>query len=239
MSFPEGCFGSSLPVFTRPFSSSGVQAGGGVRACWTPPEMPWAPDSFWAGRCRGARMWLSCWCPGTFTVPAPSQQHLSPLGSPSSRLGRLALATGAGSPRHEPSLRWGSAGTQGVQSKQAQEAVAAGERARGTLGHTGQCARHALRAACVRQGGAGRGLRGQGPGRASEAGLQSCARDHGGSFWLLVGLVGAEGTAEAAEVGGGAWDARGMVEGWAASGALQGGARTGVRPQGRRSQDES
>lgn len=202
-----------------------------------------APNSFWAGRCRGARMWLGTWCPGTFTVPtAPSSQQHLVLEVPQLKTGEASRRKRAGEPQAWALSRCGGQGPGRRRASRLREAVAAGERAWGDPGAHSQCARHALQGNGVRpaegQGGAGRGS-GARPGRASEAGLRSlCAGTHGGSFWLLVGLVGAEGTA-GLEVGWGLTRPRGWWKGGQLQGALRGGARTGSQTSGRRSQDES
>ena len=146
------------------------------------------------------------WCSGTFTVPAaPQPAAPCPQRYPSSRQEAGHWDRGRGAPFTGPPPSGGERGPGQTQGKQAQGAVAAGPRARGTLGHTApsQEARQLPRAWSA----SGRGSReGQGslggPGvrqslRASvRSGTQVLgAGTHGGSFWFLVGLVGAEGTA--------------------------------------------
>lgn len=152
-----------------------------------------APSSFWAGRRRGARMWLGTWCPGrSLSLRRPSQQHVS-LEVPQLKTGEASRCNGLGSPRHGPSARWGQRGPGETQGKQAQGAVAAGERAPGTLGHTVSAQGMLPRAWSVSSRGPGRdraGSGGQGSGRASEAGLRSWCRD---PWWVLLAPGGTGG----------------------------------------------
>lgn len=165
-----------------------------------------------------------------------------PRRSPSSRLGRLAAATGWGAPGMGPPPGAGQRGPRETQGKQAQGAVAAGERARGTLGHTVSVPGTLSRARRASSRGSGRdrvgsGARGQAEPQKQDSG--PACRD---PQWVLLapgGTRGCKGNSWA-EVGVGPGPARGDGEGWAASGALRGGAEDWV-PDLRegRSQDES
>lgn len=200
MSFPgELCSGSLLCSQGR-FIIRGA-GWGGVRACL---------DTH-LRKCRGHRthsgqagaVGQGCGSergvPGLSLSPQrPSQQHLS-SEVPQLKTGEASRCNGLGSPRHGPSSRWGSAGTQGDAGQAGSGSSGSWRESSGDPGAHSQCARHALQGtACAQQRareGQG-GLRGPGARQSLRSRTQVlCAGTHGGSFWLLVGLVGAEGTA--------------------------------------------
>ena len=182
------------PMFTGPVHHPGCGLGRCTGLCGRPAkEMPWAPSSFRAGRCRGARMWLGTWCPGTFTVlRRPSQQHLS-SEVPQLKTREASCCNGLGSSRHRPSARWGSAGTGGDTGQAGSGSSGSWRESSGDTGAHSQCARHAPQGMervqqRVREG-QGR-LRGPGVRQSLRAGLRSWCRD---PWWVLLAPGGTGG----------------------------------------------
>lgn len=194
MSFPgELCSGSPRPLLFSQGRFIIRGAGwGGVRAC---------VDTH-LRKCRGHRahsgqagaVGQGCGSergvPGLSLSPQhPSQQHLS-SEVPQLKTGEASRCNGLGSPRHGPSSRCGSAGTQGDAGQAGSGSSGSWRESSGDPGAHSQCARHTLQGTArvqqrVREGQGG--LRGQGSGRASEAGLRSCVQGPivgpSGSWW--------------------------------------------------------
>ena len=182
------------PVFTGPVHHPGCGLGRCPGLCGRPAkEMLWhrarSGRAGAAGRgCGSERGVRDVHCPCGALASSTC-----PWRSPSSRLGRLAAATGWGAPGMGPLPGGGQRGPGETQGKQARGAVAAGERVRGTLGHTVSAQGMLPRAWSVSSRGPGRdraGSGGQGSGRASEAGLRSWCRD---PWWVLLAPGGTGG----------------------------------------------
>lgn len=202
MSFPgEPCGGSPRPLLCSQGRFIIRGAGwGGVQACVDAQLRKCRGHRARSGRAGAAGQGCGSerGVPGLSLSCGALASSTCPRRSPSSRLGRLAAAMGWGAPGIGPPLGGGQRGPGETQGKQAQGAVAAGERAQGTLGHTVSVQGTLPRAWSVSSRGSGRdraGSGGQGSGRASEQDSGPGAGTHGGSSWLLVGPVGAEGTA--------------------------------------------
>lgn len=187
------------PVFTGPVHHPGCGLGRCPGLCGRPAkEMLWhrarSGQAGAAGRgCGSERGVRDVHCPCGALASSTC-----PWRSPSSRLGRLAAATGWGAPGMGP-LPGGVSGDQG--RRRASRLREQWQLARELRGHWGtQSVRKACspgHGACPAEGqggtGQAQGARGQAEPQKQDSGPG--AGTHGGSSWLLVGLVGAEGTA--------------------------------------------
>lgn len=226
-SFSGGVRQRQPPVFTRPFLSGWLGWCPGL--CGHPPkEMPWAPELILGRQVPWGKDVARNGVPG-FHHPhsAPSLQHLSSR-SPSSRLGRLPQRAG------EPQA-WASGGVSGDPGRRRASRLRKQWQPRESQGPWGTQSVCQARSPGQRRA-PSRGPEGQGGPRArGQAELQK--QDSGpaqgptGSFWLLVGLVGADSWAE---VGWGLDPPAGMVEGVGSFRSTMREPGLGPRPQGRK-----